>query len=150
MQAYLEDRRNSAPAPAPAPSPADAREETSKRPLKARNPDLYYGNLHMECYYFGQKCEDHFHTARAKRHKRVLFAASFLKNRIVYHWQQYKASTKRNQAVPLFWEEFNAFLRKSLGESNVFVGSVLSRMRGDSHYQLKESQDWAPHLEQLQ
>ena len=150
MQAYLEDRQNPAPAPAPAPSPADAREKTSERSLKARNPDLYYGNSDMECYYFGQKCKDHFDTAGAKGHKRVLFAVSFLKNRILYRRQKYKARTKRNQAVPLFWEKLKAFLRKSLGESNVCVGSVLSRMRGDSHYQLKESQDWAAHLEQLQ
>ena len=45
MQAYLEDRRNPALAPAPAPPPADAREETSDRPLQAKDPDLYYGKL---------------------------------------------------------------------------------------------------------
>ena len=44
--------------------------------------DLYYGNSHLECYYFCQQCEDHFETAGAKGHKRVAFAATFLKDRI--------------------------------------------------------------------
>ena len=46
--------------------------------LKARNPDLYYGSLHMECYYFCRQCEDYFDTTGATGHKRVPFAASFL------------------------------------------------------------------------
>ncbi len=149
MQAYLEDRQNLAPASAPAPPPADAWEETSDRLLKARNSDLYYSNSHMECYYFCQEWKDYFDTAGAKSHKRVSFAASFLNNRILYCWKQQKARTERSQAVPLSWEEFQAFLRKRLYESNVFVGSVLSRMKGDSQYQLEEVQDWTAHLEQL-
>ena len=54
------------------------------KPLKARNPDLYYGQSHMECYYFCQQCEDHFKTARATGPKRVPFAASFLRNRVKF------------------------------------------------------------------
>ncbi len=138
MQAYLEDCQNLAPAPAPAPPPADAQEETSDRPLKARNLDLHYGNSHIECYYFCQKCKEHFDTEGAIDHKRVPFAAFFLKDRILYRWQQHKASCKRSRAVPLFWKEFKDHLRKSLSESNAFVGSVWSRMRGDFQYQLKE------------
>ena len=94
MQAYLEERRNPASAPALAPPPADLREETSDRPLKASNPELYYGNWHMEGYYFCQQFEDHFDTAGEEGYKRVLFAAFFLKDRILYRWQQHKASTK--------------------------------------------------------
>ena len=48
------------------------------RALKARNPDLYYGSLHMKCYYFCQHYEDHFDMAKAMSHKRVPFADSFL------------------------------------------------------------------------
>lgn len=147
MQAYMEDRRQPAPAPAP---PAESREDASDRPLKARNPDLYYGNSHMECYYFCQQCEDHFETAGAKGHKRVPFAATFLKDRILNRWQQHKTRTERNRAAPLSWEEFKAFLRKSLGESDAFVGHVWSKMRGDSQHQQEEVQDWAAHLEHLQ
>ncbi len=150
MQFYLEDRRNPAPAPAPAPPSADAREKISDRPLKAKNPGLYYCNLHMECYYCCQQFEEHFDTVGRKGHKRVPFAAFFLKDRILYHWQQHKASIKRSRAVLLSWREFKAFLRKSLGESNAFVKSVWSRMRGDFQYQLEEVLDWAAHLEQLQ
>ncbi len=138
MKAYLEDRRNPAHAPASAPPPADAQDETSERLLKAINLDLYYGNWQMECYYFCQKCEDHFDTAGAKHHKHVPFAASFLNNRILYCWQQHKVSTKCSRAVSMSWVEFKVFLRKSLGDTNAFVGSVWSRMRGDSQYQLEE------------
>ncbi len=47
------------------------------------------------------------------------------------------------------WDEFKAFLRKSLGESNVFIGHVWSKLRGDAQYQLEEVQAWAAHLELL-
>ncbi len=83
MQAYMEDRRNSAPAPASAPL-AEPREDVSDRPLKTRNPDLYYGNSCMECYHFCQQFEDHFETTRAKGHKLVPFVAFFLKDRILH------------------------------------------------------------------
>ncbi len=95
----------------------------------------------MECYYFCQQFEDHFDIAAAKGHKRVLFAAFFPKDRILYRWQQHKASIKYSRAVLLSWEEFKAFLRKNLGESNAFVRSVWSRMRGDFQYQLEEVHD---------
>ncbi len=48
------------------------------------------------------------------------------------------------------WNEFKAFLRKSLGESNAFVGHVWNKLRGDAQHQLEEVQDWAAHLEYLQ
>ncbi len=48
------------------------------------------------------------------------------------------------------WNKFKALLRKSLGESNAFVGHVWSKLRGDAQYQLEEVQDWAAHLEHLQ
>ncbi len=41
-------------------------------------------------------------------------------------------------------------MRKSLGESNTFVGHVWFKLRGDAHHQLEEVQDWAAHLERLQ
>lgn len=55
--------------------PAEPRE----RPLKARFPDLYFGNSHLDRYRFCQQCEDHFKTARATGSNRVCFAASFLR-----------------------------------------------------------------------
>ncbi len=48
------------------------------------------------------------------------------------------------------WDEFKTFLRKSLGESNAFVGHIWSKLRGDAQYQSIEVQDWATHLEHLQ
>ena len=49
-----------------------------KQSLKAWFPDLYYGNLHMDCYQFCQQCKDYFETAGAKRPNKILFAALFL------------------------------------------------------------------------
>lgn len=54
-----------------------------ERPLKARFPDLYYGNSHLDCYRFCQQCEDHFETAGANGPNRILFAASFLCGAVV-------------------------------------------------------------------
>lgn len=79
MQAYIEDCRN------PTPSKAQEQKDALNKPLKARNPDLYYGNLHMECYYFSQQCEDHLEIAGAKSHKRIPFVAFFLKDKIFFY-----------------------------------------------------------------
>ena len=50
--------------------------------FKAQFLDLYYGNLHMDCYRFCQQCEDHFKTAGAKGLNRIPFAALFLRGLI--------------------------------------------------------------------
>ncbi len=52
MRTCIERVRDQAPA-APAAPAAETKDKTD-RLLKPRNPDLYYGNLHMECYYFCQ------------------------------------------------------------------------------------------------
>ncbi len=52
--------------------------------LKSQNPDdLYYSNLHMECYYFYQQCKDHFKFARSLGHKQIPFAIRFLKDHML-------------------------------------------------------------------
>ncbi len=117
----VQAQASAAPA-APAPD-VEAKDDTDK-PLKPRNPDLYYGNSYMECYYFCQQYKDHFEVARSLGHKRVLFAARFLKNCILNWWQQYKTRMQCNWLAPITWDEFKAFLRKSLGKSNAFVGHV--------------------------
>ena len=58
-----------------------------ERALKACNPDLYYGNLYMKCYYFCRQCKDHFGTAGATGPQCVSFAALFLRDRINFRWQ---------------------------------------------------------------
>ena len=120
------------------------------RPLKARNPNLYYGHLHMECYYFCRQCEDHFDMTGAMGPKRVPFAASFLCNRVNFWWQQHKTLEEQNRVDPLTWDKFKAFLRQSLGESTAFVNGIWSRIKRDSQYQQEEVQDWASHLIHLQ
>ncbi len=66
---------------APAPN-VEARNDTD-RPLKPRNFNLYYGNSHMECYYFCQQCKNYFEVAGSLNHKCVTFAIGFLKDRIL-------------------------------------------------------------------
>ena len=51
MQAYIEDRCQ----PALALAQVKPWKDSSDRSSKARNPDLCYNILHMECYYFCQQ-----------------------------------------------------------------------------------------------
>ena len=64
----------------------EAQVPTSNKPheklLKARLPNVYCSKSHIECYNICQQCEDHFATAGAKCFNRILFATSFLYNRI--------------------------------------------------------------------
>ena len=94
-----------------------------EKPLKARSPDVYCGKSHMECYNFCQQCEDYFATARAKGPNHIPFATSFLRDRINFHWQQYKRKHKAESTAPITWEEFKTFLCRSLGDSQAFVDS---------------------------
>ena len=119
-----------------------------EKPLKARSPDVYRGKSHIECYNFCQQCEDHFATAEAKDPNRILFATLFFHNRINFQWQQYKR--KQNSFIPISWDEFKAFLWRSLGDSRAFVDSYWAKIKRDSQYQQKYVLDWAAHLEHFQ
>ena len=112
--------------------PSDGARE---KPLKARSPDVYCGKSHIECYNFCQQCEDHFATAGAKGPNRIPFAASFLRDRINFRWQQYKRKHEAESIVPITWEEFKTFLRRSLGDSRAFVDSYWAKIKRDSQYQ---------------
>ena len=100
----MEDRQNHAPLKARKP-----REDAFDRSLKARNPDLYYENLHIKCYCFCQQYDDHFETTGAKSFKDVSFAAFFVKDSIFFHWQQHKNRIKYDKVAPPSWNEFKAF-----------------------------------------
>ncbi len=104
----------------------------------------------MECYNFCQQCEDHFATCRDTGPNRILFAASFLWDQINFRWQQYKRKLEAESLVPISWDEFKAFLRKTLRDSWAFINSYWTKSRRDSQYQQEEVQDWAAHLEHLQ
>ena len=80
MQTFME--RAQAPAALTALSLAAEARDNTDRPLKPQNPNLYYSNLLMECYYFCQQCKDHFEVAGSLGHKRISFGAEFLKDRI--------------------------------------------------------------------
>ncbi len=58
--------------------------------LKPQNLDLYYSYLHIEYYYFWQKCKNYFKVVGSLGHKCVSFTIDFLKNRILNYWQQHK------------------------------------------------------------
>ena len=59
------------PAPAASATLVEAR-DNSNRLFKPWNPNLYYNNLHMDCYYFCQQYKDHFKKAKAQKYKRIL------------------------------------------------------------------------------
>ncbi len=58
----------------------------SRDKLKVKTPDVYRGRSHMGCYNFCQQCEDYFATCRATRPNQIPFVASFLWDRINFHW----------------------------------------------------------------
>ncbi len=112
------------------PVPEGAKDDIDKL-LKPQNPDLYYDNLHMECYYFCQQCKDHFEVVGSLVHQRISFVARFLKDRILNLWQQHKTRIQRNRLAPMTGDEFKVFLRQNLGESNAFVDNIWSKLRGE-------------------
>ncbi len=130
MQIFME--KTQAPAVPTAPAPDVEVRDNTDRPQKSRNPDLYYVNSHIQCYYFYQQYKDHFEVAGSLSHKCESFTAGFLKDRILNRWQQHKTRMQCNWLASMIWDEFKAFLRKSLGESNAFVGHVWSKLRGDA------------------
>ena len=104
----------------------------------------------MKCYNFCQQCEDHFATAGAKGPNCILFAISFLRDRINFRWQQYKRKHEAESTVPITWKEFKTFLRQSLRDFRAFVNSYWAKIKKDFQYQQKNVLDWAAHLEHLQ
>lgn len=38
------------------------------------------------------------------------------------------------QLVPMTWDKFKIFLRKTLGESNIFVDHIWTKLRKDAQY----------------
>ena len=113
MKAYLK---------AQVPGRIEVDPEPRKQSLKAQFPDLYYGNLHIDCYQFCQQCEDHFETGGPKKPNRIPFAALFLYGLVTQRWLQYKR--RRNKAMPMTWPEFKKFFQKNLGDSKPFIDSV--------------------------
>ena len=104
----------------------------------------------MDCYNFCQQYEDYFATAGATGPTRILFATSFLRDRISFRWQQYKRRHDTETSVPVTWDEFKVFLRRSLGDSQAFVDAQWEKIKRNSQYQLEEVLDWTAHLEHLQ
>ena len=96
------------------------------------------------------QCEDYFATARATGANQIPFTTSFLRDRISFCWQQYKRRWDVDSFVPVTWDKFKAFLRQSLGDSQVFVEIYWGKITRDSQYQLEEVFDWAAHLKHLQ
>ena len=128
LKAVLETQ---APVPTPTPAPilapatvlalapalAPIIAKVSREKLKARSPDIYRGKSHMDYYNFCQQYEDYFATAEATGPTRILFATSILRDRISFHWQQYKQKHDADITIPVMKDEFKAFLQQSLGES---------------------------------
>ena len=110
-----------APAPAPVFASAPIIAETYREKLKACFPGLYRGKSHMDYYNSCQQCEDYFATAGATGPTRIPFAASFLRDRISFRWQQYKWRHDAETPVPVTWDKFKAFFWQSLSDSQASV-----------------------------
>ena len=119
-----------------------------KQPLKARFPNLYYGNSHLDCYRFCQTCKDYFKTAAANRPNWIPFAASFLRRAMIQRWHQQKRCSEAED--PMMWEEFKDFLQKNLGDNRAFANSIFSQFRRVSQHQQESMLEWAAHLKHLQ
>ena len=74
-------------APAPAPVPAPVVFKVPQEKLKARSSDVYGGKSHIDCYNFCQQCENYFATIGVTESTQILFATSFLWDRINFRWQ---------------------------------------------------------------
>ena len=112
-------------------APAFAASEIPREKLKTLSPDVYCGKSHMDYYNFCQQCENHFATAGATGPTRIPFAASFLRDRISFRWQQYKRKRDGNSSVLVTWDEFKAFLCSSLGDSQAFVDTYWGKFKRD-------------------
>ena len=121
-------------APAPAPAPAPVVSEVLRDKLKARSPDVYCGKSHIDCYNLCQQCEDYFASAGAMGPTRIPFATSFLRDRISFRWQQYKRKRDADSFVPVTWDKFKAFLRRSLGDLQAFVDTYWGKIKRDSQH----------------
>ena len=65
-------------------------------------------------------------------------------------WQQYKRKRDGNNSIPVTWDEFKAFFRRSLGNSQAFIDTYWKKIKRDSQHQLEKVFDWAAHLKHLQ
>ena len=110
-------------------------DDACEKLLKARSVDVYCGKSHMECYNFCQQCENYFATTGTKGPNRIPFAASFLRNRINFRWQQYKRKYEVESTIVITWKEFKTFLCRSLGDFQAFVNSYWTKTKRDSQYQ---------------
>ena len=106
--------------------------------LKAWFPNIYWGKTYLECYNFFLQFKDHFATTNATGLNRVLFAATFLKNIILFCWQQHQHKIEDQTNVPISWGGFKTFFCQSLGKSEVFVDTIWSTIRKNFQHQLKE------------
>lgn len=48
-----------------------------KWPLNAKFPNLYYGNSHLDYYWFCQQCKNYFKNAKAKEPNKIPFVTLF-------------------------------------------------------------------------
>ena len=60
----------------------------------------------------------------AIRLNRVLSAAIFVKNTILFHWQQYQYKMEGENNVSITWEEFKTFFCQGLGKLKAFVDTI--------------------------
>lgn len=86
-----------------------------KQSFKAQLSDLYYKNLHLDCYCFCLQCKDYFKTTRASRPNRNFFATLFFYKLVIQQWHQHKHYSKVKNL--LIWLDFKNFFQKNLKDN---------------------------------
>lgn len=120
--------------------------------LKACFLDLYFGKSHLDCHLFYQHYKDHLDKTRATSNNRTLFAAFFFGMILVL--AKLKISTgihlRKGRMFLCLGINSKLFFTKILVTLELFINSILSKLRRDSQYQRENTQDWVFYLKYLQ
>lgn len=63
-------------------------------------------------------------TSGARDLNKIYFVIIFLKDQVLFYWQQYKQKIGAKILVPIYWDNFKTFLRHNLGKLQVFVDHI--------------------------
>ena len=65
-----------------------------------------------------------FWDCQGHRGKQYSICSFFVCGNICVRWTQFKRHNRGEKSTPITWIEFKAFLRKNLGKSKSFIGSI--------------------------
>ena len=88
----------------------------------------------MDCYNFCQQCENYFATAGTAGTYKISCAISFLRNRINFCWQEYKQKLDAYSTIPVKWDKFKVFFRRSVGDFRAIIDTYWGKIKKNFHY----------------